>query len=283
MAYLIAHIISVTLFSLCYKSAKSKRDFYTPAVHLNMYLFALAAAAVLVFHVLGFMSQPRLIFLGVCGGVCLCVAMRAFFFAMAQGGLAVGWTFVGLSVVIPLLASIFLWDEMPGQFQVIGLVLMIPCIVLFGDLHLQVEGSRKRWLVLVTIASLTTGVAQTLGKAISVYSFDDRAQLIFNYLFWVYVSGVLILFLLGEGKHWKLRAPETGLGIVMGCLNIVGMCTFVMALEHMEGIVFFPMKTVFNIGLTALLAVFIWKEEVTARQIVGIITGAVASMLVNIS
>ena len=282
MLYLVVHIISITLFSLCYKAASTgPRTCHTPLVHLNMYLAAVLAAGTSVFF-LGFIPDLRITLLGIAGGLCLFAAMRTFFFAMTQGGLAVGWTFVNLSVVIPLVASIYFWNEIPGPYQVAGLVLILPCIMLFGNLDLQVAGNRRRWLVLVFIASAATGLAQTVGKAVSVLEFQDRMQLIVNYLLWFYLVGIGLLVGLGGARNWKPVSRETGVGLIMGGLNVAGVWSFIKALENMEGIVFFPTKTAFNIILTALFAVFFWKEEVTKRQVAGIGVGTLAAVFVNL-
>ncbi|MFC1461554.1 hypothetical protein ACFLQR_03430, partial [Verrucomicrobiota bacterium] len=105
MIYLFLHILAVALFSLCYKTAERKDGFYTPAVHLVMYLLSVGVSVFMASVQEGFVSDWRLIALGVGGGLALLVAIRTFFMAMTQGGLAVGWTFVNLAIVIPLAAE----------------------------------------------------------------------------------------------------------------------------------------------------------------------------------
>ncbi len=281
MAYLFFHILSITLFSLCYKVASGERKCYTPSVQLTMYLAALIVAVAGLIISGGMIPEPKLIITGVAAGICLFTAMRTFFFAMAQGGLAVGWTFVGLSVVIPLVASIFFWNEIPSVLQISGILLMLPCVVLFGNLRLQVTGNRKRWMMLVLTASFCTGLTQVASKVISEYEYASRLCLISNYMFWIYATGAMALLVFKEGRHWSVFSAETRSGLLMAVLNVIGVYTFIKALEHLEGIVFFPTKTVCNIILTAFLAVLIWKERITHRQIAGIILGALAATLVN--
>lgn len=281
MAFLFLHIISVTLFSLCYKVASGERKCYTPSVQLTMYLAALIAAVAGMIISGGMILEQKLIITGVAAGICLFTAMRTFFFAMARGGLAVGWTFVGLSVVIPLVASILFWNEIPSSLQIAGILLMLPCVILFGNLHLQVSGDRKRWMSLVLAAAFCTGLTQVASKIISEYEFTGRLRLIANYMFWVYATGAAALLLFKEGRHWEMFSAETRAGLLMAILNVIGVYTFIKALEHLDGIIFFPTKTVCNIILTALFAVLIWKEQISRRQIAGILLGALAAMLVN--
>src|ERR1035437_10090096 len=153
MIYLLGHVIAGALFSLCYKIAETKVGCRTTTVLLNMCFGALVFALPLALYYEGLLLDWRVIGLGLINGVFLFVAIRTFFIAMTQGGLAIGWTFVNLSVVIPVIASIWFWREIPGRWQTAGLLLMIPCVLLFGDLHLSIKGNARRWLALVVIAS----------------------------------------------------------------------------------------------------------------------------------
>lgn len=283
MTYLLLHIIATVWFSTCYKIT-TKKGCYTPAVHLAMYIVATGGSIIAACIHEGFVNDWRLIALGLAGGVSLFISMRAFFMAMMQGGLAVGWTFISLAVVIPLIASIWLWNEIPSPFQISGVLLMIPCLVLFGDLRLQVKGNQHRWLVLVVVAAVTTGLVQTANKAVAVLASNHVNPLVplrFNYLSWMFGTGGVVLMLLGEFKRWHLRSQETTTGFTMGVLNFLVSWTFIRGLEVLPGIVFFPLKAVSCAILTAVLAVVIWKEQITRRQRIGIMLGALSAMLVN--
>jgi len=104
----------------------------------------------------------------------------------------------------------------------------------------------------------------------------------FNYLAWMYVCGGVGLLLLGEGRRFRLRSPEALTGGFMGLGGILAIWGFLKALEQLSGIVFFPMKAVFGVILTAVLAVLFFGERLTRRQILGILVGAAAAALVNL-
>ena len=105
---------------------------------------------------------------------------------------------------------------------------------------------------------------------------------VFNFLTWLFVPGVVGLIGLGEWRTCRLVSAETATGAVMGVLNVVITWTFVKALETMPGVVFFPMKAIFGVVLTATLAMLFWRERVTPRQLIGILVGALSVLLVNI-
>lgn len=286
MWFLGIQIVATALFSLCYKVAERKKNCKTSVVHLTMYTSATFLCVVSMTIREGWIFDWRVIVLGAMCGFCLFIAMRTFFFAMSQGGLAVGWTIVNMAVVIPLIVSVVFWKQIPGKYQEIGFLLMVPCILLFGNLSLQVKGSQKRWWILVIIATVATGFVQVLHNIVSFlpryYSHLSDVELQFNYMFWMFLSGGMCLLVCGVLKDVQLRSTEVKIGAIMGFFSIIGTWGMIKALEVLPGTVCFPLKAVCGVILTAILAVVIWGEHLSKRQIIGIILGALSAMLVNL-
>ncbi len=286
MVYLAFHVILSMLFSQCYKVAERKKDCRTPSVHLFMYLSAVTLAIPLALLTEGFVTDMRVIGIGLAAGVLMFATMRLFFLAMTQGGLAIGWTFVSLAIVIPVVASIWIWNEVPNRYQIAGLLLVVPCVLLFSDLRLAVSGNRRRWMLLVVAASVTTGLLFVTNKAIArlpaVSGSVSEGTPILTYLSYTFLVGGVALCALGEWRHVSLRSAESRVGLVMGFLNVAGAWTFVKALEIVPGLVLFPVKAVCGVVLTSTLAVLIWKERLSRRQMAGIAVGALSVLLVNI-
>lgn len=285
MIYLILHVIAATLFGLCYKIAERKNDCNTHSVHLAMYITSMGISIPIALFYEGLVLDPRLIGLGIAGGVCLLVAMRTFFAAMTQGGLAIGWTMVQMAVVVPISASIWIWGERPGVYQITGMFLMVPCLMLFSDLRLQVSGDRRRWSILVAVTSVATGLCLVTNKAVAqlnIESVGHGAGITFNFMSWMFIVGSILLAFVGGFKRLHLRSTETTIGAGMGILSPLATWLGIMALGVLPGIVYFPVKSVGCILLAAILAVAVMKEKLTPYNVAGIILGAVCALLVNI-
>lgn len=128
---LILAVVLTSLFAACYKVAAHRRC-NLPAVNLWFYIGSTASMGVYIVlkHRLDF-NLPALL-LGLTTGVCLFLATLSFFHHMKRGQLSASWTVISLSVGFPVLASILVWHEHPDPKQIVGMVLMVVALLLFG-------------------------------------------------------------------------------------------------------------------------------------------------------
>lgn len=76
--------------------------------------------------------KPSAVFLGAGMGLAVFIAVVAFRAAAHKGRIAVSWTILNLSLVLPVAASILVWHEIPSPKHWIGLALTLGAIVLLG-------------------------------------------------------------------------------------------------------------------------------------------------------
>lgn len=129
--FLILSIAFNTLFASSYKIA-ARKDCNLQVVNVWMYIGSLGTLVIywLIKHSLP-MNREALL-LGVVAGLLAYVATLTFFLHIRKGQLSASWTVISLSVAFPVLASIFLWHEHPSVKQLIGMVLIVIALVLFG-------------------------------------------------------------------------------------------------------------------------------------------------------
>lgn len=71
-------------------------------------------------------------------------------------------------------------------------------------------------------------------------------------------------------RRHGMRWIDITIGVIMGAACAVTLLTLLQALEHMNGIVAFPIRSCGNIALTALISYAVWREKITPRQLAGI-------------
>ncbi len=129
--YSIVAAVAFAMLGITYKlSDRRKCD----GAQVNFFLLASAAVIVLVFAVTtGIRTLPRnAIALGVVDGILIFFGIYLFRRAVALGRISTSWTIINLGLVIPVLASVFLWHEIPHARHYAGFALTIVAIALLG-------------------------------------------------------------------------------------------------------------------------------------------------------
>jgi drug/metabolite transporter (DMT)-like permease len=217
---------------------------------------------------------------GIYAGVTWVVSLILMMYAMKLIGIAITSAMVRIAVVLPVLLSVFVWSEIPGLLQVAGIALAGLAIML---LSLKVVRKEKRFhwphVLLVAGVWLAAGAAQLASKLFAEACPEGEKD-----------SYLVVLFLVAFAVTWlwlKLlgRTVKTGdfaYGAAVGVPNALSGFFLVSALHVLPGIVVFPTTAAAGVLLTVLLGLFIWKEKLGTKGIIGIATAIAALVLVNL-
>ena len=132
--------------------------------------------------------------------------------------------------------------------------------------------------LLLMIAFVCTGLNQLTSKMLVEWGLGAHRDL---YLLGMYVAALV----LGLSIMLKRRQPSSpvdrNVGIVMGITGALATLFFIIALEHMPGIVAFPVRGMGNLSLTALVSIVAWKEKLSPSQWLGVAFSLAAIWLVS--
>ena len=219
---------------------------------------------------------------GICGAVMGFTYFIAYFFyvyAMRHQGLAATAAFGQLSVLIPILFSVFLWREYPSIAQLVGILLAGAAMALLDarrDLLAGIPG-RLRWFLAGFF--LCVGTARLSAKVFTEAQVPDERAF---YLWMVYAcSGACSLVMLVGHKRLPTREEWLWGGVVGGC-NIAHTLFLLLALERLPGIIVFPISACGTIVVIGAIVVAFFGERPTVRLYLGIATSAIAVALLNL-
>ena len=139
--FLILSIAFNTLFASSYKIA-AQRKCNLQAVNGWMYVGSVLTIVVYILLKRHLALNYTALLLGIVAGVLAFFATMTFFLHIRKGQLSASWTVISLSVAFPVFASIFAWREMPNVRQIVGLLLIVVALVLFGHQE-SGNGGRK--------------------------------------------------------------------------------------------------------------------------------------------
>ena len=115
------------------------------------------------------LSTPTL-FWGFVQGICFIVTYYLLCSSMNVSGMAITTAILRLAVVIPVIASILIWDEIPTTLQVVGIVTCLGALPLIGLRTKAREGEARPpitvgVIVVIVLLFVGIGIANLASKA----------------------------------------------------------------------------------------------------------------------
>ncbi len=202
--------------------------------------------------------------------------------SMDLSGLAIATAFMRLSVVIPVLASIFYWGEVPNVYQVLGILACLISLSLIGTRTRNVarrEGVGWREVWVSGVLFLGVGTATLASKGFVEAGVPDARTTYMGVLYGVAGLGALGAFL---SPAWRKEWVGVWDGVKMGFFNVTSILAFLIALEQVPGVVVFPVQACGGLLLNTLFAAVVWHERFVRRTLVGMGVAAAGLALVNL-
>ncbi len=206
-----------------------------------------------------------------------------------RSGIAVTAIAQKMSLVIPIVAAVLLFDESLSLFKVFGILLALGSILMTTykpkklieeDNLAPQKASLKVALLLPLAVFFGSGLCDTVVNIINEWHLDDvDTDLLNTILFTTSASaGTLVLIALLLRKKETLGLKELTFGIVLGIPNYFSMYFLLKALKHtgMESSVLFPIINIGVVTTAAIVAYFGFKEHLTKLNIAGIMVAIAA-------
>ncbi|MBH07090.1 MAG: hypothetical protein CMJ20_12295 [Phycisphaeraceae bacterium] len=283
MAFLLLSIIGAVIACVAYK-ASSESD-CRRLQHLLVERFITTVGFICIGFALGGMQVNfEVVCLGLVAGLCLFVARVALLKMLETGQAPVIFTFWNMSLVIPVLLSIFLWHEKPAMWRIIGLILMPMCFLLLGE-HVT---RNKNWhqehplwkrLFPILLCVLGEGVFSTCFKMVDVYHLVESRNL-FLVLFNLFTLVALVLTTCIQGEVPPRRWEYT-YGALSGSGFIIAGAFGIIAVLRVPGTVFFPVVAAGSLVMTLFVTHLIWRQKISMTQKIGIGLSIVEIVLIS--
>jgi drug/metabolite transporter (DMT)-like permease len=199
---------------------------------------------------------------------------------MSVSGMAIATAVVRLSVILPVSASVLIWQEHPSPVQAAGI---LSCVVALPMIGLRTRTSREvitpAFLARTAALLLGMGVASLSAKAFVESGAQDAPTTYSGVLFGV--AAVCCLFVLRRPR-WRQNRTGTADGVKLGLVNAGTLVTYMLALAQLPGVLFFPAQAAGGLVLNAIFAAWFWEERFAPRTLAGMAVAAVGLVLVNV-
>lgn len=201
-------------------------------------------------------------------------------FALRFGSLAITSLIMSYSLIIPTLYGIIFLDENIGTVGIIGVIMLCLSLLLLNAKKDQAKLSVK-WFVFLVMAFIGNGMCSTIQKIQQLNSGGLYKSEFMIIALAISAIVLLVVSFAAEKKESSLKllikysVPN---GLFNGAVNFL-----VMVLTGLiPNAILFPSMSAGGIVLSLVMALFIYKERLSVRQIIGYVIGVTSVVLLNL-
>jgi len=217
-----------------------------------------------------------------CGlGLLFVVSFFIYAKAISYAGTGLATTSSRLSVIIPIVFSIIMFNEEPRVNHLIGFLFTLITFIFF---YFSVNGNHSEGDRIIKYLVL-------LGVLIGI-GINDFAMKVFKSWRPVEEEPYFVLFIFSSAFIYssiyiminkiKIERHTSVWGLVLGVPNIFSTIFLLAALTSLPAILVYPLMNVGIIVLTTLLAFVIWKERLNRWGVFALISGLMAILFLSL-
>jgi drug/metabolite transporter (DMT)-like permease len=214
-------------------------------------------------------------------GLLFVVSFFAFAKAISYAGTGLATTSSRLSVIIPIVLSIIIYNETPSEFQIVGFVFTVVTFIFFyfsiSDGHKSGDGILKYILLLAVLIGI--GINDFSMKIFKNWKPVHEEPF---FIFFVFSSALVYSIIYIIIKRIKIIKHTAVWGLVLGVPNVFSTIFLLGALAFLPAILVYPLINVGIIIFTTLLAFVIWKEKLNRWGVLAIASGLLAIIFLSI-
>lgn len=271
MTFLVLAILSSTGVSLALRLSNNHEHYLYGKFFCNYVVCALCALVSM--PVFSWHTTTSLFSL--LNGFLLIIGLFLMQFCMRVSGIALTSLYGRLGVCVPLILSIFLFQEMPTVIQSFGVCLSIGSIILFfyqSKISFQLGLS----LILYTVMS---GLGDTMSKIYQFYGCQDLSG---QYLFLSFIIAALLSLILMLVKKQKITTLEMFYGLLIGIPNYFSSRFLLLSLNEIPSIIVYPTYAMTTILMISLCGYLFFKEKIDKEVVLTYVLIIISIGLLNI-
>jgi len=286
MIYLILHIVLLSGFGLLLKDAENRGHRLDPIGLVN-YATACILACILAFREGHFEFTNLTLAFGFANGVSYAFGFVLVVAGMRLSGIIVTTAAVRLSMIVPIIFSAFFWHEQVNACQKTGILIALAALPLLSmKTESIIKSDQFKWggiskigFVVVALLFINASVSRLAMKGFNEMCPTDQKPMYLVFLF--VVTTVPYLFVCFH-KRQLPNYWESGYGILIGFCNIAGSGMFLIALDHLEAPIAFPISGSGGMLFTTIVGIVILGERLNKMLSLGVVLTIISLILVNL-
>lgn len=279
MIYLILAILSSALVSL---TMRFSEKYTSKEANIGMLAVNYAMCLFLASYYTGFQNLTATgenysfsVATGLFNGFLYLAGFVLLQYNIKKNGVVLPATFMRLGVLVPTVASILVFGEMPTILQMIGFVIALAAIIGINMDKGQTQAGFKLGLILLLFSG---GTADMMSK---VYQEMGNPALEEQFLLYTFVSALILSIILTILKKQRFGKKELLFGLLIGIPNYYSARFLLKAVGSIPAVVAYPTYSVATIITITTVGILVFKEKINRRQMAALAGILVALVFLN--
>lgn len=195
--------------------------------------------------------------------------------------------FLMFGVLIPLVASNVFFNEVIKPTQWLGMGLLLLAVVIMCSYNNSIKAKiTPSSFALLIICGIANGIADFSQKVFTKCMSDGSAA-VFNFYTYLFAAFVLVAFYIVSCKT-KHANGNADIKKIFIYILIMAICLFAnsyfktLAAGHLSAVLLYPLNQGCALILSAIMASVLFKEKITTKAVIGILTAFIGLLIINL-
>jgi drug/metabolite transporter (DMT)-like permease len=199
-----------------------------------------------------------------------------------KNGLSVAAVAGKMSLVIPVIAGLWLYEESISWMKIAGIVLALISVYLTSVKSKEGLKFKKSSLLFPLILFLGSGIIDTTIKYAEITHVSSGDESLFSAICFVMAFAIGVVVLIYEATQKRfINLRSITAGIVLGIPNYYSIYFIIKTLKNgMESSVVYPINHVGTVLFTSLLGILLFKEKLIPKNYIGIAVAIAAIVMI---
>ena len=253
-----------------------------------LYFAISAVCAMVIMLMFGDVSSPISMVYGAFYGLFFFGFINLYETSMKLAPLSITAFIFSISMIIPIILSMIIYNESLKFTHVLGFVLVLVALyfINFGNQHGKKMVLSKKWVILCLIGSISNGLLLFTTKAFAIGVPDGNLGQFLMSGYLVCVLLTLPRFLLPKAREsinsYKFSKWVIPLAIIIAVGNTVGNGLLSYLGLTIDASILFPVTNSFSVMVTIVISRFAFQEKLLKHTLYGLAIGLLAIVVLSI-
>lgn len=294
--FLLVALLAGATKGYCGKKTSGYLSEYKDAMFINFIrmLFCLIIGfTVMIFNgnISSLAVDTQTLLITLCSGVTTSIFVVTWLISVKHGAYMMLDVFLMLDVCIPIIGGKILYNEPIKATQIIGLIILTVAVFIMCSYNNSIK---KKINITSFILLLLCGIANgftDFSQKMFVNSSPNASIAVFNFYTYLFSAVTLLIFyIIFRNSNTSTEKKSEGkiLGKIIGYVAVMSVCLYINSFFKTKAAIYIPSVQLYplNQGTALILSTFmsavLFKEKLTVKCIIGIITSFIALIIINV-